>query len=305
MDKPIVITHRNCYDGLGAAWAFRHFNGPDFDWVQWNFGDDISGLPNLNGKVVYLADMSFPRDVMMEKIILPSKRTYVFDHHKTAEAELYRIIDGVREKYNVNRTGDEIIFDMHRSGAGITWDYFERKLGIKRGFHEPRFNNRRSSWLIDAIEDRDIWRFAYEGTREIQAGLSTIPMTLEALDDFNEKGFDRAVAEGASILAYIQTYGEKAAKTAKVETVLGYEVPTLNVLYMNCSEHLHHLLEVNPDAPFVMGYFRRSDGLWQFSFRSVGDFDVSEIAKEFGGGGHKNAAGAQSENLPWEKGKTQ
>jgi nanoRNase/pAp phosphatase (c-di-AMP/oligoRNAs hydrolase) len=29
----------------------------------------------------------------------------------------------------------------------------------------------------------------------------------------------------------------------------------------------------------------------EFSLRSLGDFDVSEIAKEFGGGGHKNAAG--------------
>jgi nanoRNase/pAp phosphatase (c-di-AMP/oligoRNAs hydrolase) len=29
----------------------------------------------------------------------------------------------------------------------------------------------------------------------------------------------------------------------------------------------------------------------EFSLRSVGDFDVSEIAKSFGGGGHKNAAG--------------
>jgi nanoRNase/pAp phosphatase (c-di-AMP/oligoRNAs hydrolase) len=28
-----------------------------------------------------------------------------------------------------------------------------------------------------------------------------------------------------------------------------------------------------------------------FSLRSIGDFDVSEIAKQYGGGGHKNASG--------------
>ena len=27
------------------------------------------------------------------------------------------------------------------------------------------------------------------------------------------------------------------------------------------------------------------------SLRSIGDFDVSEVAKRLGGGGHKNAAG--------------
>jgi nanoRNase/pAp phosphatase (c-di-AMP/oligoRNAs hydrolase) len=32
-------------------------------------------------------------------------------------------------------------------------------------------------------------------------------------------------------------------------------------------------------------------GKYQVSLRSVGDFDVSKIAKYYGGGGHRNAAG--------------
>jgi phosphoesterase RecJ-like protein len=31
--------------------------------------------------------------------------------------------------------------------------------------------------------------------------------------------------------------------------------------------------------------------------RSIGDFDVSKIALEFGGGGHKNAAGFSGKSL--------
>ena len=31
--------------------------------------------------------------------------------------------------------------------------------------------------------------------------------------------------------------------------------------------------------------------MWQYSLRSRSDFDVSEIAKKFGGGGHAKAAG--------------
>jgi len=38
------------------------------------------------------------------------------------------------------------------------------------------------------------------------------------------------------------------------------------------------------------------DGVVKISFRSKGDVDVNVMAKEaFGGGGHKNAAGARSE----------
>ena len=38
-------------------------------------------------------------------------------------------------------------------------------------------------------------------------------------------------------------------------------------------------------------YFEVEQNRFQYSLRSRGDFDVSEIAKKFGGGGHKNAAG--------------
>jgi hypothetical protein len=44
-------------------------------------------------------------------------------------------------------------------------------------------------------------------------------------------------------------------------------------------------------APFAMGWYQRGDGRYAYSLRSRGDFDVSELAKKYGGGGHKNAAG--------------
>lgn len=39
------------------------------------------------------------------------------------------------------------------------------------------------------------------------------------------------------------------------------------------------------------GFGEVESGKFQYSLRSRGDFDVSAIAKKFGGGGHKNAAG--------------
>jgi phosphoesterase RecJ-like protein len=35
-------------------------------------------------------------------------------------------------------------------------------------------------------------------------------------------------------------------------------------------------------------------GEWRVSMRSKGDIDVNAIAKEFGGGGHKNASGCSA-----------
>jgi hypothetical protein len=299
-DKPLVITHRNCYDGVTAAWAFKNFNGDNFDWHPLNYGDDVEGLPDTRGRVVYMMDITIPREDLVKHIILPSKRTIILDHHKTAEADLDGLKEYIRDEYNVNRVADEVIFDMSRSGAGITWDYFERKLGQKRGFHSPRLNGVRDNWLVNAVEDRDLWNFKIEYTREIIAYLATQPMTLEAWDAAFAIGRTNIAERGRSIVAYIEMFGSKACKTARKETVEGYEVPTMNILYLNCSDHLHKLHEENPDAPFVVGYFRRSDGKWQLSFRSRDNFDCSEIARKFGGGGHKCASGATADELPWQ-----
>lgn len=46
------------------------------------------------------------------------------------------------------------------------------------------------------------------------------------------------------------------------------------------------------DAPRMT--YDLADGLIQWSLRSRGDFDVSEVAKQYGGGGHRPAAGFQT-----------
>ena len=61
------------------------------------------------------------------------------------------------------------IFDMERSGAGLTWDYF--------------YPGRPRPWLIDYVEDRDLWRFKIEDAEVVNAYISTIPYTFEAWDE--------------------------------------------------------------------------------------------------------------------------
>jgi nanoRNase/pAp phosphatase (c-di-AMP/oligoRNAs hydrolase) len=41
----------------------------------------------------------------------------------------------------------------------------------------------------------------------------------------------------------------------------------------------------------LIWYYDAATGRANVSLRSIGDYDVSAIAKAFGGGGHKNAAG--------------
>ena len=65
-------------------------------------------------------------------------------------------------------------------------------------------------------------------------------------------------------------------------------------LSANCPPHLHsdvgHEL-ANQSGTFGLCWFIDKENVCRCSLRSNGDYDVSTIAKAFGGGGHKNAAG--------------
>ena len=51
------------------------------------------------------------------------------------------------------------------------------------------------------------------------------------------------------------------------------------------------LCKRHPDADFAAMVTTTGKTEGRVSLRSVGDTDVSVVAKNFGGGGHKNAAG--------------
>lgn len=55
------------------------------------------------------------------------------------------------------------------------------------------------------------------------------------------------------------------------------------------------------DTDFGIIMEERDDATLSISFRSRSGFDVSEVAKEVGGGGHKAAAGARIEGLPFDE----
>ena len=127
-------------------------------------------------------------------------------------------------------------------------------------------------------------------------------MTFEGWDLLDSAPVGELIIHGSGILAYIHQYGTKALAEAHPRDWRGLHegldgwcvthapIWCVNMPYMNSSEHLNRLLE-EKQAQFVASYFQRGDGRWQFSLRSRSDFDCSAVAKLFGGGGHKQAAG--------------
>jgi len=263
----MVIYHAQCRDGWAAAWAAsKAFSGPVLYAAMYG-----SEPPPVDGRDVLLVDFCYPQDVLM-RMAGDAERIRVLDHHKTAEEALAGL--------------PWATFDMNRSGAGIAWDEL---LGGPR------------PWLIDYVEDRDLWRWALPNSREVNAFIGTLPYGqpehVTAWDAASLMPLAEAVSAGRHIQQAVRRYAENVCENARARNIGGWTVPSVNAPQHDISEVLECLLDKQKGCTFAHGWWQRADGKFAQSLRSRGAFDVSAVAKMYGGGGHRNASGFQTEEI--------
>lgn len=267
----MVIYHGGgCFDGFCAAWLF-HRATPDAEFIAAKYGEPPPHHSALSGKQIHIVDFSYKRDVLADMAQV-CNRVVVLDHHKTAEAELKDLV----------LPGLSVTFDMNKSGGRLVWDY------LCDGW---LFSFCPRPWLVDYTEDRDLWRWALPHSREINAALRTYPLKFEEWDRLSLLDPTDLIAEGKAILRCERQVIDTHVRNAREIELAGHKIKAVNATTL-FSEIAGELAE---SGPFGACYFDRGDGKRQWSLRSRGDgLDVSEIAKQFGGGGHRNAAGFET-----------
>jgi oligoribonuclease NrnB/cAMP/cGMP phosphodiesterase (DHH superfamily) len=272
-DVPMVIFHSPCMDGFTAAWAIwlKH---PD-----WEFVPGVHGIapPDVEGRTVYMVDFSYKRPVLKELLAKAAFIT-IIDHHASAEKDL----DGLMNEFENVRT----VFDMAHSGAALTWEVFHA------GKPAPYF--------VRVVEDRDLWLFNLPDTRSLCNVIFSYDYSFPKWNEFSYDLEDPLARNG--MLVQGDAIERKASKDTfeltkalKERMVIGgQEVWAVNLPYTFASDAGHLLSE---GQPFAATYWKQPNG-WYFGLRSKPDgLDVSEIAKQYGGGGHKNSAGFNIKSL--------
>ncbi|MEO8169467.1 MAG: DHHA1 domain-containing protein [Oxalobacteraceae bacterium] len=259
----VVIYHAPCPDGFAAAYAA---------WRK--FGDNATYLPaghgqnfdvNLAGKEVYMLDFSLKR-TQVEIIFAQAKSFYILDHHKTAQEDLADL--------------SYATFDMHRSGAGLAWDYFHPS--------EPRPS------LINFVEDRDLFAWKYkEKTEYFTSNLDTLPYDFNAWHqvaelDQHPEDLARFIEVGRQMSEKFQWAARTLAELAEPVEFHGYIAGRVNLPSLFTTDVGSYIYETNGTLALL---WRIEGGKLYVSMRSAKNVDVSAIAKQYGGGGHKNAAG--------------
>lgn len=287
--RRLCIYHGDCTDGVAAAWAYWHAHRTA------TFYPGVHGqLPPFEGlseyDIISMVDFSYRADVVKHmQTAAPDAVIEVLDHHASAEKELRGMLDS-----------GEIVgeIDMERSGALVTWDRYHE------GQTRPplmRYIDARDRWVKDASLNHDLDHVTF-GLRAT-AGHG-FPINFDEWSVvMNDVGF--LARQGKPIATYHANLVEQAKKEAvdiKLNCATGNygRVPCVNTSYALASDVGNDLALASESRMAVM-WWMQADRRVCVSLRSAPDGpDVSEIARDYGGGGHVHAAGFKVREFPWE-----
>lgn len=271
--KPIVLYHGNCADGFGAAWAIWKAKGDEYEYFPAAHGDQP---PTTVGRDVVMVDFCYKRPVI-EVMLRQASSVTILDHHESAMEDLA----GLAEQYP--RSKAEIIFDMTRSGAMMAWQHFHP------GVQPPM--------LLEHIQDRDLWLFSIPGTRDVQAALFSYPYDFATWDRLMACDPLELMRDGEAIeRKHHKDVAELVAVTKRPMVICGHLIMACSLPYTLASDAGHLLAG---ECMFGVCYWDTADRR-VFSLRSrEGGVNVADIAVQYGGGGHKHAAGFRVPRDHW------
>lgn len=261
MNKPLCIYHAKCADGFTAAYAVNlagHGN------VEFYPGVYQRPPPDVTGRSVIIVDFSYKRQVI-EEMLKTAASILILDHHKSAIEDLQDLEHPKLTK----------VFDMERSGAMITWQHY--------------FPNRAVPMIVKMVQDRDLWKFELEGSREVAAAIFSYEYTFENWDLLFKTDISDLIKAGKDIeRKHFKDVRELIEVTGRRMIIGGINVPVANLPYTMSSDAGHIMAK---GEHFAACYYDKPTGR-NFSLRSSSEgMDVSQIAAIYGGGGHRNAAG--------------
>lgn len=270
-----VIYHANCDDGFGSALAAWLKFGDDARYIPSNYGDKP---PKVFDEDVFILDFSYPRAVM-KKLSETARSITLLDHHKSAAIDLS----------DLSLHCDSIIsFDMEQSGSVLAWRWFHP------GVAAPQ--------LFLYIDDNDRWQFKFKETKYIIRNLRSYPQQFDtwheimSMMEVSRMFYEDFVSEGVAQERFFQSQVNFLLSMSNPHTVWlnGEKGLAINATRMYVSDLGHRLAEQSGTFGLVWSLLGPELDVTRqvaCSLRSIGEFDVSEIARSFGGGGHRNAAG--------------
>jgi oligoribonuclease NrnB/cAMP/cGMP phosphodiesterase (DHH superfamily) len=286
----ILIYYHDDNDGLcSAAVAANYYDRNEFaiKFVPINYGKESWNEEEIEAaEKIWLVD--FASDKMDEFVKACGSKLIWIDHHKTA-----------MEKFPDLWSSSNIpgIRSIEKAACVLTWEFTHPE-----DIPLPA--------AVAYIGDKDIWKFEYVETRAFSAGFSLMVKTpddtvwdiLLGSSSEYEDTVSRMISIGELLLEAQNYKLQKAFERGVDCTFHNWKAKLVNTTG-NISE-LGEFIYKKPEYDIAIMWQAVEDTV-VFSLRSDSGNpdspDCAKIAQQYGGGGHRNAAGFQKKNMDFPR----
>lgn len=282
----IILHHNKDMDGYCSG-AICKMKYPEAKLIGWDYRDPIPDFEQFRDEDVIMIDITFPIQKCNELSYIANNLT-IIDHHISFKKE----VDKLEEEEESNGLAINFIYvyEDRKAACEVGWKYL--------------FPDKPTPYAVTLIGRYDTWR-QEEGDWQNETlpfkyymygacnSAETFPISVFR-DMPNE--IERKVESGKKIMNYENIMNEAICRTYSFEKeAYGLKAICINAPYFS-SEVVKSVY--NADIHDIMVGFCFSQGEWTVSLRSAKpEVDVSVIAKNRGGGGHKGAAGFKVKNF--------
>ncbi len=282
--RTILIYYHDDNDGCcAAAVAGNYYDRNEFaiKFVAINYGKESWSEEGMkSAEKVWLLD--FTSDKMDEFVKACGSKLIWIDHHKTAMEKFPDLwnssnIPGIRS--------------IEKAACVLTWECT----------HPEHIS---PPAVVAYIGDKDMWKFEYVETRAFSAGFSLMVKTPDdsvwdlLLSSEYEDTVNKMISIGELLLEAQNYRIQKAFERGVDCTFHNWKARLVNTTG-NISE-LGEFIYRKPEYDIAI-MWQAVEDMAVFSLRSDSrnpdSPDCAEIAQQYGGGGHKNAAGFQKKNI--------
>lgn len=267
----VVVYHAGCTDGLVSALVLWYLLGDDAVYIPFRH-DFTPELDRFRHRNVVSVDFAWSRaDTLRVKEV--ARSVLVLDHHIS----------------NIGALSD--LDGCYFAPSGQCAARFV--LGTFRDDLHHTVPLANLQWLIGYVEDRDLWRWELPDSRAINAALHLWPKNDFGVWDRRLR-FDQTVIrerlclEGDVLLQQADMIVNTLARGARSRDFCGYTALEVNsgVFWSELGEKL------GTRADIVVMWAQQNSGQYRYELRSRNpEIDLAQLAAQFGGGGHRSAAG--------------
>lgn len=300
--KITVVFHSADFDGLFCEQIARKFLGDQATYIGWNFGDEPLPIPD---GTIYVMDLPVDRVFGVDFAPTPTSEVFAYpeflnrvvwlDHHKSSIASHPPKIPG----YRIDGV----------AACRLCWQWFanpngNHQLPQKHGYVERLVSE---PLAVRLAGEYDIWDKRDPRAELFQSGLKSCDLTnyWPTLLDGNNPIVNEVVdelLERAEVVKYVRD-----REYAEVITQQGFDAEFEGLKFLCCCSHELDIRSqlfagaVKPEHDALCGFTYTGKG-WRVSlYHAPGHehHDLSVIAKKYGGGGHRGAAGMNVTKLPF------